>query len=269
VRNGHVKWRWHREWRPRLSVLCARQRYRGISHVLGMPPLRYPEPAPTVVSPQLATASPADSALDVVPPPHPTFSRATLDATAALFAVMDDGLGLFAPPAAAAFGAATPGPQAPGSPPSGSRLPPSVTIAHRATTAPCTARPLATDSGSVADYFHENFVPLPVAGPRASGASAPTVASSLPPRTTVSSLPSGEPVVRSGEAVAPVPDGLPHGAPRAHCAAAALTIAAPLPLLAPGSPFTGEPAVCGGEVVATEIVTFVAVSTVSTNPDSQ
>jgi hypothetical protein len=187
---GEPKWRWHRAWRPRFAAKRARQRFKAISHVLGMPPLRFPEPAPLTAPLALS-------------PSRLSFSPVALAATVALFDTLDFD---FCRPPVGAAPSVTTGPL-PGSPPS--RLPTAVVIAPCDTTAPCTARPLATDSvhslGSPrVEYFNEPFVPLPVVGHRASGAAAPSVASSLPPLTSVSSLPSGVSVVASGEAVAPV-----------------------------------------------------------------
>jgi hypothetical protein len=189
---GEPKWRWHREWRPRFAALRARQRFKGISHVLGMPPLRFPELTPSVAPLALSFSA-------------PSFSPATVAAAAALFNDMD--FDFYARPAVVAP-SVTSGPS-PRSPP----LRPlnSVVIAPCDATAPCTARPPATGTvhspGSVlVDYFHETFVPLPAAGHRAPSAAAPPVASSLLPLTTV---PSGMLVVGSGEVVAPVCSTLP------------------------------------------------------------
>jgi hypothetical protein len=194
IRNtGVPQWRWHRTWRPRFAALRARQRYKSICHVLGMPPLCFPE-SNTVSCPTAVAA------------------------TDALFAELD--FDVFSTPSVAA---------APSSQAAASRVTTAprtvVAVASRtATSNPCTvaadalrvtaspstARPQATASvhrpgTAVVDYFHTAFVPMP----RATGVATPTFASTLLPLTSESSLPSEVPVVGSGEVVAAVLSNLP------------------------------------------------------------
>jgi hypothetical protein len=181
VRNGKVKWRWHQRWRPRFSIACARQRFMGISHVLGMPPLRYPDSvhAPVVLSPPARPFSPDNAFFD------------SLD------------FDIFGPPAPAT--AATPGPLAGLPPPRPPRpvadAPPASTACAPSSLPPAISRPPIAASDPLVRYLDENFVRLPPAGPRASGAPAPTAAP-LPPLTAVPSPPSEVPVVGDGEVVA-------------------------------------------------------------------
>jgi hypothetical protein len=173
VRNGRVKWRWHRDWRPRFSNARARQRYRAISHTLGIPPLRYPDSAPVVLSP-LARPFPCDDAF---------FDSLDFD--------------IFGAPAPTA----APEPQ-PGLPPP-PRRPADAPRAPAALISPPASRPLvaASASESGVNYLADDFVPLPSVGPRAHGAPAP-IAVSLLPLTAVSSPPREETVVGGGEVVA-------------------------------------------------------------------
>jgi hypothetical protein len=180
VRNGAVKWRWHQKWRPRFSVECARQRFEGISHVLGMPPLRYPDSVHAPIGlPPLARPFPPDDAL---------FDELNFD--------------IFGPPAPTA---------APGSP--SGLLPPRpprplvdapLASATRAPSSlpPAISRPPITASDPLVQYLADNFVPLPSAGPRAHRAPATPTAASLLPLTAVSSPLSGESVADGREVAA-------------------------------------------------------------------